>query len=79
VTSGISIALESPWATWKKAPIGRLIPWTSATELLEKAIPPCSRAEHQRLARGAVAGVGVQASAQVGPDQPHRKTAPCYR
>ena len=39
VTAGSSIAFESPCATWKCAPIGRLIPWTSATEAFEKAMP----------------------------------------
>jgi hypothetical protein len=29
------MAFESPWATWKWAPIGRLIPWTSATDAFE--------------------------------------------
>ena len=36
---GSSTALLRPCGTWKCAPIGRLIPWTSATEALEKAAP----------------------------------------
>src|SRR3546814_3543116 len=36
------MALDSPCATWKCAPIGRLIPWTRATDAFEKAMPACS-------------------------------------
>jgi hypothetical protein len=39
VTAGKSIAFDRPWATWKCAPIGRLMPCTSATLELEKAMP----------------------------------------
>src|SRR3546814_12650732 len=42
VTAGSSMALDSPCATWKCAPIGRLIPWTRATDAFEKAMPACS-------------------------------------
>ena len=42
MTAGSSIAFERPWGTWKSAPIGRLMPWTSATEALEKAMPAWS-------------------------------------
>ncbi len=33
------MALDRPWATWKWAPIGRLMPCTRATLEFEKAIP----------------------------------------
>ena len=39
VMAGSSIAFDSPCGTWKCAPIGRDIPCTSATELLENASP----------------------------------------
>ena len=39
VTAGNSIALERPCATSKSAPMGRLMPCTSATLEFEKAIP----------------------------------------
>ena len=31
--------MESPCGTWKRAPIGRDMPCTNATELLQNAIP----------------------------------------
>jgi hypothetical protein len=39
VTMGASMAFESPWGTWKKAPIGRDIPWMRVTDALENAMP----------------------------------------
>lgn len=41
MTVGSSIALLSPWGTWKNAPMGRLMPCTKHTEAFEKAMPPC--------------------------------------
>ena len=39
VTVGSSSALLRPWARWKCAPIGRLMPCTSATLEFENAAP----------------------------------------
>lgn len=39
MTAGSSMALDRPCGTWKWAPIGRLMPWTRATEALLKAMP----------------------------------------
>ena len=41
VTAGSSMALDSPCGTWNRAPIGRDMPCTNATELLQNAIPAC--------------------------------------
>ena len=42
---GSSMALLTPWGTWNKAPMGRLIPWITVTEALLKAIPASSAAK----------------------------------
>ena len=56
VMAGSSMALDRPCGTWKCAPIGRLMPCTSATLLLVKAMPACMAPSIMASRAGALPG-----------------------